>query len=904
MGVVLREYQRTAQTKIKGAWDAGARCAMFTLATGLGKTATVSNLISAHCQDGRGIVQAHRSELVGQLSLALAKEGVEHDITASPPVRRQIIDNHLEKIGRSYYRPDGDWSVESVDTALRRDPKKGIKYVFQDEGHHCFPAGTQVDGVPIEQLKIGDMVTAFDEKTGVFALKAVTHIFKHIAPKSMVRIQAAHHVLESTLSHPIWTQRGWVDAGEITNADYVYMVPNTIHTNEIQHQTQVGKNRCCVLREQQVRLCTQNCKLETSCGSCTSEVQHLRESLPSYRMETCALEGERNRVLQQDMFRRIQTQSFVGDNEQNQQTSRFCADDRQQPNAQRCKPFENDCCNGGARAENTRGQWGTSNTSGSCASCDVCTNGVCNAACCKNWPKSAKSLQDRLCTSNIQDSDRSGWCQPQQHSAQSFGRPQGCISNWVQVESATVYESGDSGQSFDGYVYNIEVADFHTYTANGIAVHNCLAENKWGRSLLRYPDAKWCLPTATAGRADGKGLGRHTDGLVDVLLEGPNLAWGMDNGFLVEYDILHPTASDLDLGGISVGASGEFNQSEVAKRVKKSNKIVGDAVQHYLDHAAGRLCIVFAVDIEHAETLLQAYLAKGVPTELVTGNDLDSARLGALKRFEQRQTLVLINVDLFGEGTDVPGVEVVQMCRPTASFPLFVQQVGRMLRLDISQYLQSIWDTLSPQERKFQISISRKPKALLIDHVGNIHREFKICDVTYSGPPEGFNAWSIERRGKRSSGAGGAIPLRMCSGCFQPYERFYDCCPYCGTMAPEPAARGTPEQVDGALQFYDPAILAKMRADIARIDGEPLLPKSLAGHAEIGARKHWQERQAAQHHLRNTIAAWAGKHHNVADSVNYKRFYMLFGIDVVSAATLGTTEANALRAKIEKELQV
>lgn len=429
--------------------------------------------------------------------------------------------------------------------------------------------------------------------------------------------------------------------------------------------------------------------------------------------------------------------------------------------------------------------------------------------------------------------------------------------------------------------------------------HHVLRSNKWGKALETYPDARWLLPTATPGRADGRGLGAHADGWVNAMVLGQSLAQQMAEGFLVTYDILHPTAADLDLQGLEVGANGEFNQQEVAKRVKKSTRIVGDAVKHYQDHAAGRLCIVFAVDIEHAKTLLQAYLAAGIPTELVTGKNLDSERLGAMKRFKNRQTLVLINVDLFGEGTDVPGVEVVQMCRPTASFPLFSQQVGRMLRLDIDGTLMRMWDSLPIPTRLDFIARSRKPKALLIDHVGNIFREFKIGDLTYSGPPEGFVDWSMDGNTRRA--VSGSIPMRTCLGCFQPYERIYPACPRCGKRAPEPAERSTPAHVDGDLTMFDPAKLAEIRARVAQINGPIRIPQGLDPIATAGAIK--QQRATAQHQqqLLDAIAYWAGMPEQRAqtDQVNYRKFYFLFGVDVATAQTLAPAAADALRGKID-----
>lgn len=437
----------------------------------------------------------------------------------------------------------------------------------------------------------------------------------------------------------------------------------------------------------------------------------------------------------------------------------------------------------------------------------------------------------------------------------------------------------------------------HVFTDEG---HHVLIANKWGRALLKYPDAKYLLMTATSNRADGKGVARVCAGLVDALEVGPGLAELMAMGMLTTYQILHAKASDLDMSGVEIGANGELNQQQSARAVHKSKKIVGDAVRHYLQHAAGKLCIVFAVDIEHARELTERYCAAGVRAELVTGEDLDDVRLGAMKRFKARETTVLVNVDLFGEGTDVPGVEVVQMCRPTASFALFCQMIGRMLRLNIAPFLMQQWDSISVPDRLAYIAASDKPHALLIDHVGNIDTTFKVGDVEYSGPPEGFTGWNIEGR-TRSRNTGSGIPQRTCLKCFQAYERHWLECPYCGEAAPEPAARGGPEEVDFDLRWYDPNLLAELRAKVQWIDGPAKLPSGLSAEAQRAAHHNWNARQAAQHHLRAAIAHWAGVEGHDNDTVNYRKFGLTFGIGVPHALVLGATEADKLRERIDQK---
>ena len=122
-----------------------------------------------------------------------------------------------------------------------------------------------------------------------------------------------------------------------------------------------------------------------------------------------------------------------------------------------------------------------------------------------------------------------------------------------------------------------------------------------------------------------------------------------------------------------------------------------------------------------------------------------------------------------------------------------------------------------------------------------------------------------------------------------------------------PASRGGPEiYVDGDLPELDPSVLAALRGDIERIDGDFYAPQGLDRMAQLGARKHWLNRQEAQRELRNKIAYWAGldAHRGYKESESYRRFFFRYGIDVANAQILGAREAEELAARIQRELDL
>jgi DNA repair protein RadD len=422
--------------------------------------------------------------------------------------------------------------------------------------------------------------------------------------------------------------------------------------------------------------------------------------------------------------------------------------------------------------------------------------------------------------------------------------------------------------------------------------HHVLEGNKWGKAVDIFPDrARVLLPTATPIRADGRGLGRGEGGIADALVEGPPMRWLIDNGYLTDYKVFAIKPSDLNLDGVKLSDSGDFNPAQLRDAVHKSKAIVGDVVRTYCEHARGKLGVTFAVDISHAQEITDAFNAAGVPAALVTAESTDDERRIALRKFRNRELLQLVNVDLFGEGFDLPAIECVSFARPTASFALYSQQWGRALRLMISAILSGAWDTFSVEQRRDFIRTSGKPFAYIFDHAGNFYR--------HEGPPDKPRVWSLDARG-RKRGPSDGIPMRTCLNltCAYPYERIYPACPYCGTAAPEPTDRGGANTVDGDITEMDPLLLASYRGEINRIDGAPVVPY---GVPRVPVIANHMNRQAAQHHLRETIVQWCMSRHEDA-RVAMRRFWFTFKIDVLAARTLNEKDADELRGRICADL--
>ena len=375
-----------------------------------------------------------------------------------------------------------------------------------------------------------------------------------------------------------------------------------------------------------------------------------------------------------------------------------------------------------------------------------------------------------------------------------------------------------------------------------------LKENKWGKSLKFFPNAKGLGVTATPQRLDKRGLGSHADGVFDTMVIGPPTKWFIDNGFLSKYKIVMP-ASDYNDHLKKASEGHDFTRKAMAQ-ASIDSKIVGDVVENYLKFSKGKQAIVFADSIAAGNRMEKEFIKQGVTAKLLTGETDDKERLNGLIKFKELKTQVLLNIDLFDEGLDVPGIETVIMARPTMSLSKFLQMIGRGLR-----------------------PAPGKPHALIIDHVGNIMNH---------GLPDNVRKWTLDRIVKRRDKVN---LIRICKNpmCNAPYDRLLHICPYCGLEDVGPGRSeggGKPplEQVDGDLMLLDPETLRELEQNAVLEDPAHLgerVGRAAGGPAGIKAMKNQRERIETQKKLAEAIALWSGKkkREGYTDRQIHKYFY-------------------------------
>lgn len=185
--------------------------------------------------------------------------------------------------------------------------------------------------------------------------------------------------------------------------------------------------------------------------------------------------------------------------------------------------------------------------------------------------------------------------------------------------------------------------------------------------------------TATPKRADRAGLAavfQKTSAIFDIR-------------FLVRERFLVPPRWLAIQTGISlagVGArrddSGErdYNQRQLAD-VYETRNCFDLVVATHQKFAADRQAVAFTTTVVGARDLASAFLDAGIPAAAASAETPKDERREILDAFRAGRTRVLCNVGLYTEGLDVPEVSCIHQVRPTQSDSLYIQMVGRALRI-------------------------------------------------------------------------------------------------------------------------------------------------------------------------------------------------------------------------------
>lgn len=329
----------------------------------------------------------------------------------------------------------------------------------------------------------------------------------------------------------------------------------------------------------------------------------------------------------------------------------------------------------------------------------------------------------------------------------------------------------------------------------------------WKRVMDHWPSALRLGVTATPIRLDGRGL----SAAFDCLVHGPAVADLIGAGFLCPAKIYAPPVV-ADLSQLRRRAS-DYATEQAAAAMDRPT-VTGDAIAHYQRLAAGQRGIAFCCSVQHAEHVCASFNAAGIPAATLLGSTDPLRRDATVAAFAAGSLQVLVTVDVVSEGFDIPAAGCAILLRPTQSLGLYLQQVGRVLR-----------------------PAPGKAAAIVLDHVGNVHRH---------GWPDDPRQWSLDDRVARARSTGEQAPtVRTCPECFAAFKPA-PICPCCGTPA-KLSAREI-QQRDGELQELARQAVARAHARDRRQARS--LKELLALAQERGYSPGWAYRVAAARQAR------------------------------------------------------
>ena len=225
------------------------------------------------------------------------------------------------------------------------------------------------------------------------------------------------------------------------------------------------------------------------------------------------------------------------------------------------------------------------------------------------------------------------------------------------------------------------------------------------RRLLEHLTPKVLVGlTATPERTDGADVREWFDGRTAVELR---LWEALEQGLLApfQYFGLH---DDVALEQVRWKRGRGYDVTELTNVYTGDDhrvRLILQAVRDKVENPGRMRALGFCVSIQHAEFMAQRFTEAGIPSRAITAQTSREERAAALAALRDRAVNVLFTVDLFNEGLDIPSVDTVLFLRPTESATVFLQQLGRGLRLAEDKACLTVLDFIGAQHQEFRFDL-------------------------------------------------------------------------------------------------------------------------------------------------------------------------------------------------------
>jgi superfamily II DNA or RNA helicase len=279
-------------------------------------------------------------------------------------------------------------------------------------------------------------------------------------------------------------------------------------------------------------------------------------------------------------------------------------------------------------------------------------------------------------------------------------------------------------QTFNSQSFTDKTAsDFYDYIVVDEFHHAAAPSYK---KLLEYYQPKILLGlTATPERMDGKSILPYFGNRIAAEIRLPE---AIDRKLLCPFQYFGVTDSiDLDTLRWSAGGYDKTELSNLytlsgAAASRRADLVVSSLLKYVtdIDEVKG---LGFCVTVEHAEFMCRYFNEHGIPSMYLIGTSPDEERQTAKQRLVGGEVRFIFVVDIYNEGVDIPEVNTVLFLRPTESLTIFLQQLGRGLRLAEDKECLTVLDFIGQANRKY--NFEDKFAALLSNTTRSVTRELK-----------------------------------------------------------------------------------------------------------------------------------------------------------------------------------
>ena len=246
------------------------------------------------------------------------------------------------------------------------------------------------------------------------------------------------------------------------------------------------------------------------------------------------------------------------------------------------------------------------------------------------------------------------------------------------------------------------------------------------QELIEYYQPKVLLGlTATPERADGRSIFSYFDGRIAAEIR---LYEAIERKLLSPFHYFGVT-DNVDLSQVR-WVGGKYDEGEIENLyvfedavAKKRVGYVINAIDRYCTDRCDIIGIGFCLSKRHAEFMAESFNKAGIPSEFLIAESGDEVRDNVKRRLVSKEINFVFVVDIYNEGVDIPEVNTVLFLRPTESLTVFLQQLGRGLRLCDHKEALTVLDFVGQAHKKY--SFEDRFKALLTRTRKTVEHEIK-----------------------------------------------------------------------------------------------------------------------------------------------------------------------------------